>query len=157
MPPSPFGRLGFLSLRSIFLLFLAITLPAFRARAQVIETILIPENSFTITLDPMIQPEPLTLRLAEAVVPPPPSFEVVGFNTQLASLLVQQNAMGQGWYELRIEQEVLTALLELHGLAPDQRSRMLRWERDEVRGGLPPAASANPQQAQPHTGGATGV
>jgi hypothetical protein len=137
MNPTQLQRPGFSLIWLCLLLSLFMSLTAWRARAEVVSSpIVFLEDTLIITIDPVIQQEVLTLRLAEAVVPPPPSsFEVVGFNTELASLLVQRSEMGRGWYELRIEEEVLAALLELHGLAPDQRSRMLCWERSEVRAG----------------------
>ena len=89
MNPTPLYRPGFAFLRLIFLLGLSVGGLALRGQAEVVSSpIVFLEDTLTITIDPVIQQEVLTLRLAEAVVPPPPSsFEVVGFNTELSETL----------------------------------------------------------------------
>jgi len=72
----------------------------------------------------------VTQRPDEIVVPPTPEV----FSANGPSQLIQGAILGNPWYN--IEREVVSGLLDLHALPADQRSRLLRWERNAVRAGL---------------------
>lgn len=136
-------KFGFSFFRSMFLMGLAMVMPV-QAQVEIAPLVnnpvvntplVILENQVTVTVDPQSWQEVVNLRPGESVVPPTPDIQVTGVLTQSPAILVQRSGLGLAWYQLDFEGEVVAALLELHGLAPDQRSRMLRWERDEVRAG----------------------
>lgn len=120
-----------------FLRVLAILMAPFgvnhaRAQDQQQEAVVVTLEQ-SVTVEPDVLQQVSLLRPPEIVLPPAPGFELINTATESPSLVVQRNALGLGWYQLGIETEVVTGLLQLHGLAPDQRSRLLRWERNEVR------------------------
>jgi hypothetical protein len=76
-------------------------------------------------------------RPPEPVVPLP-EFVIFGREELSASSIIQyrhdQTNFSANWPAIEIE--VADALLQLHNLAPDQRSRLVTWERDMMRAAL---------------------
>lgn len=110
-------------------------LPSAKCQTQNQLQVVIIDDSLNITADPAVLQAAGQIRLPEIAVPATPALDLIGLTTENPALIVQRQALGRAWYELTVETDVLNGLLELHGLAADQRSRMLRWERDEVRAG----------------------
>jgi hypothetical protein len=77
--------------------------------------------------------EVVPVRPPEPVVQEPP-LVILGLEDLQAEMIVQKLDFRANWPAIEIE--VADALLQLHHLAPDQRSRLMRWERGMMRAAL---------------------